>query len=89
MTHDLTTLIAEAPEVYVDKMQDWIAVVHDVGLSILALHENIWDCGMTYKMLHKAAAECDKEARAHWKAQIQANWVAGQVVVVDETSKNE
>jgi transposase len=89
MTHDLATLIAEAPEMYLDEIQDWIAVVHDVGLSIPALHENIRDCGMTYKMLHKAAAECDEEARAHWKVEMQANWIASQVVVVDETSKDE
>lgn len=89
MTHDLATLIAEAPEMYLDEIQDWLAVVHDVGISISALHEIIRDCGLTYKMLHKAAAERDEEARELWKADMQANWVADQVVVVDEASKDD
>ena len=57
MTHDLVTLIEEAPEAFLDEIQDWLALVHDVGISQSALHENIWDCGLTYKMLWKAAAE--------------------------------
>ncbi len=89
MTHDLMTLITEAPEMYLDEIQEWIAIVHDVGLSISALHQNIRDCGITYKMLHKAAVERDEEVRTHWKAEMQANWVASQVVVVDETSKDD
>jgi transposase len=89
MTHDLATLISEAPGMYLDEIQDWIAVVHDVGISITALHENIRDCGMTYKVLHKAAVERDEEARIHWKEEMRANWVANQIVVVDETSKDD
>jgi transposase len=89
MTHDLVTLIAEAPEMYLDEIQDWVALVHDVGISKSALHKNIRDCGMTYKLLQKAAVERDEEARAQWKANMQANWVARQCVVVDETSKDD
>ena len=48
----------------------------------------VLDCGMTYKVLHKAAAEHD-EARVQWKADMQANWVAKQCVMVDETSKDD
>ena len=89
MTHDLATLISEAPAMYLDEIQDWIAIVHDVGISITALHENIQDLGITYKVLHKAAVERDEEARTHWKEEMRANWVARQVVVVDETSKDD
>ena len=32
MTHDLATLVAEAPEMYLDEIQDWVALVHDVGI---------------------------------------------------------
>jgi hypothetical protein len=89
MTHDLVTLIKEAPEAFLDEIQDWLALVHDVGISQSALHENIWDCGLTYKMLQKAAAERDDEAQREWKAEMQQNWIARQCVVLDETSKDE
>ena len=83
MTHDLTTLIAEAPEMYLDEIQDWLALVHDVSLSKSALYKNIWDCGMSYKLLQKYTIERDEEARAQLKADMQANWVARQCIVVD------
>ena len=89
MTIDLVTLVAEAPDMYLDEIQDWVALVHDVGISKTTLHENIRDCGMTYKVLHKAAAERDEEARVQWKADMQANWVAKQCIMVDETSKDD
>ena len=89
MTHDLTTLIAEAPEMYLDEIQDWLALVHDVSLSKSALYKNIWDCGMSYKLLQKYTIERDEEARAQLKADMQANWVARQCIVVDETSKDD
>ncbi|KIL63075.1 hypothetical protein M378DRAFT_43789, partial [Amanita muscaria Koide BX008] len=76
MTHDLVTLIEEAPETFLDEIQDWLALVHDVGISQSALHENIRDCGLTYKMLRKAAAERDDEARREWKTEMQQNWIA-------------
>jgi len=89
MTHDLTTLISESPEMYLDEILEWIAVVHDVGMSMTALYRNLRDCGLTYKMLHKAAVEQDEEYRTAWRAEMQANWVAKQVLVVDETSKDD
>ena len=88
-THDLATLLAEAPEMYLDEIQDWVALVHDVSISKAALHKNIRDCGMTYKLLQKAALERDEEARTQWKTDMQENWVARQCVVVDETSKDD
>ncbi|KAF8896914.1 hypothetical protein CPB84DRAFT_1681954 [Gymnopilus junonius] len=55
MTHDLSTLMAEAPKMFLDEIQDWLALTHDVNISKPTLHENIHDCSLTYKMLHKAA----------------------------------
>jgi len=37
-THDLFTLLKESPELYLDEIQDWIAVHHNLLISILALH---------------------------------------------------
>ena len=57
MTHDLYTLVKEAPDMYLDEIQEWLLIAHNVGLSCTALDDNLWDLGIIYKLLHKAAAE--------------------------------
>ena len=32
-THDLVTLVDEAPEMFLDEIQDWLAIVHEVDIS--------------------------------------------------------
>jgi transposase len=89
MTHDLYTLLEEAPDMYLDEIQDWLAVAHDVRLSKTALFENIRDAGVTYKLLRKAAAERDEDARAEWMDDMNTHYTAQQLVFVDETSKDD
>ena len=43
MTHDLYTLLEEAPEMYLSEIQDWIALTHEVHISKSELHDNIRD----------------------------------------------
>jgi len=89
MTHDLYTLLEEAPEMYLSEIQDWIALSHEVHISKAMLHLNIHDAGITFKLLHRAAAECDEDLRQEWMQNINANFVASQMVFVDETSKDD
>ncbi|KAK7015994.1 hypothetical protein R3P38DRAFT_3203726 [Favolaschia claudopus] len=46
-THDLFTLLAEAPELYLDEIMDWVAVTHDTGISRSALDRLIRDTGVS------------------------------------------
>lgn len=89
MTHDLVTLMEEAPEMYLDEIQDWLAVAHECNLPKSTLFDNLRDCGITYKKLQKAAAERDEEARTEWKSEVHNHWVASQILVADETSKDD
>ena len=89
MTHDLYTLLEEAPEMYLSEIQDWIALTYEVHISISALHQNIRDAGITYKLLCRAAAERDEDFRQEWKEGINAHFTASQMIFVDETSKDE
>src|SRR5258707_13762131 len=57
MTHDLYTLLQEAPEMYLSEIQDWIALSHEVHISKTALHENIHNAGLSFKMLCRAVGE--------------------------------
>jgi transposase len=89
MTHDLYTLLEEAPEMYLSEIQDWIALAHEVHISRSALHLNIRDAGITFKLLRKAAAERDEDLRQEWKQDVNAHFVASQMIFVDETSKDD
>ena len=89
MTHNLYTLLEEAPEMYLSEIQDWIALIKKVHISISALHQNIRDARITYKLLHRAAAERDKDFWQEWKEGINAHFTASQMIFVDETSKDE
>jgi hypothetical protein len=89
MTHDLYTLLEEAPEMYLSEIQDWIALAYEVHISKSALHQNILDAGITFKLLRRAAAERDEDFRQEWKQDVNAHFMASQMVFVDETSKDD
>jgi transposase len=89
MTHDLYTLLEEAPEMYLSEIQDWIALAYEVHISTAALHANIRDAGITFKLLRKAAAERDEDLRQEWIQDVNTHFMASQMVFVDETSKDD
>jgi transposase len=68
ITNDVVDLVNEAPELFLDEIQEWIAIVHDVGILKSALHTILQDYSLTYKLLQKAAAERDEEA---WKLYLE------------------
>ena len=58
--------LERAPELYLDEIQDWVALTMEIVISRSALTELIKDAGFSYKMLHKAAAEQDEVAQAEF-----------------------
>ncbi|KAF8237279.1 hypothetical protein L208DRAFT_1517762, partial [Tricholoma matsutake] len=51
--------------------------------------ELIRDAGLTYKMLRKAAAERDEEARQKWQDFICDHLVATMIITINESSKDD
>ena len=74
---------------YLDEIQEWLIIAHDVGISRSAVNVYLCDLGITYKLLHKAASERDEVKREEFREHAQQNWVASQLVFVDETSKDD
>jgi len=48
------------PDMYLDEIQSWAAIRHEVGISKSSLVRLIADVGFFYKSLHKAALERDE-----------------------------
>jgi hypothetical protein len=94
MMHDLYTLLEEAPEMYSTSVRSRTGLhshmrfVSD-GISKTALHRNILDAGITYKLLRRAAAERDEDLWQEWKQDVNTNFMASQMVFIDETSKDD
>jgi hypothetical protein len=49
-------------ETYLNEIQFWLAMQHDIAISIPALHRNLMDTGLTNKLLTKIAEEHDQQA---------------------------
>jgi hypothetical protein len=64
-------------------------MAHDTGMSRLALHSVICDCGLTYKVLQRAAAERDDDQREEWMEDMRMHHIGRQLVMVDEMSKDD
>jgi len=76
---------------YLDELQWHIAIHHDIAISISALQETLVRAGLTRKVLHKIASECDEARRAKFMHCIWHNFsgTGNEFVVLDESSKNE
>ena len=73
---------------YLSEIQNWIALAYEVHNSKSALYTNILNARITFKLLHRAAAECDEDFQQEWKQDVNAHFVASQLIFVDETSKH-
>ena len=87
--NELFNLLDQAPEMFLDELQDWVALHHDAAIALSALHYIIKDVGLTFQMLHKAASERDEVAQEEFKTYIWEHLVAEQVICVDVSSKDD
>jgi transposase len=87
--HDLLTLIKEQPQMYLNEIAEWLAIHHDMPISRSTLCSNLRDIGLKYKIMWRAAAERDEDARASFHAEIANNYSPEQLVFVDESSKDD
>jgi transposase len=87
--NQLFDLLDQAPEMFLDEIQDWVALYQDTAISRTALHDIIQDAGLTFKMLHKAASERDEVAREEFRTYIREHLVVDQVITADESSKDD
>ena len=86
------TLYEVDSDLYLDELVLWLAVEHDIKISVSALHSTLVKVGLTRKLLHKIAIERDEELREQWREmQASDDFLddGSQFVCVDETSKNE
>ncbi|THU77296.1 hypothetical protein K435DRAFT_619764, partial [Dendrothele bispora CBS 962.96] len=89
LREDLVSLSRESPELFLEEIQEWIAVAHEAAISRSHLWQILEDCAISYKKLRREAAERDEELRNQWKAAYQLQYTASQILFIDETSKDD
>ena len=86
------TLFETDSDLYLDKLVLWLAIEHNIAVSILTLHVTLKNVGLTRKLLHKIVIERDEELWEQWREmQGSEDFLqdGSQFVCVDQTSKNE
>ena len=62
----LKELIDKSPELYLNEIGEWLALYHDIPMSTTALDNNLCDLGITQKIMHQQAAECNHASASCW-----------------------
>ncbi|KAI0762197.1 hypothetical protein C8Q74DRAFT_1371290 [Fomes fomentarius] len=61
---ELRELVRSSPSLYLDEVSTWLALHHDLPISISTVHRNLVAQGFTYKNLRKTATQRDELTRA-------------------------
>ena len=79
------------PDLYLDKLQWFLAIHHDLAISKSALQENLEKAGLTRKVLHTIAAEQDEARRQSFLDSLRHDFSGSgdEFVTVSESSKND
>ena len=86
------TLYTTDPDLYLDEIVLWLAIHHNISISVSALQQSLTKAGLTRKILHKIALERDEVLRQQWSdMQASDDFLpdGSQFICLDETSKNE
>ena len=84
----LYDLLAESPELYLNEIAEYLTLYHDLPISITALHGNLTELGLTWKIMQRAALERDNTLRAAWLEDTLLRYTADEMVFLNESSKD-
>ena len=84
-------LFSRESDLYLNEVIAWLALEHDIVISISTLARNLTEVGLTCKILHKLASERDEQRRQDfWQLILHMFQGDGsEFIFVDETSKDE
>ena len=84
-------LFSRESDLYLDEVVAWLALKHDIVISISTLARNLTEVGLTRKILHKLASERDEQRRQDFWELIHHTFQGdgSEFIFVDETSKDE
>ena len=86
---DLMAQLIVEPNMYLDEIQTWVAISHDIEISKGSLSKLIEDIGFSYKYLHKATKEWDEVQREDFREWAQETLVPEMIVTTDKSSKDD
>jgi len=85
---EITHLLCADPSLLLEEIQEWVQVTKNIPISRSAICRYIKDAGFTHKKLKMHAAERNEEEAEAWMMETNSEFIAEQLVSVDETSKD-
>jgi hypothetical protein len=85
---EVTHPLCANPSLLLEEIRQWVQVTKNIPISRSAICRYIKDAGFTYKKLKMHAAERNEEEAEAWMMETNSEFVAEQLVSVDETSKD-
>jgi transposase len=83
----LLDLLREAPSLYLVEMSEWLAIIHDVKVSVPTIHRILKDVDFSWKVLTHHARQRDEVQRAAFRKSMEI-FAPQQLVFLDESSKD-
>lgn len=81
--------IQEDTTLYIEQLNDFFAVEHDVAVARTMLQGILKDIRITPKKIRKEAQERDEEAQVEFLIRMRRGYRVDQLVAVDESAKDE
>ncbi|KAI6009512.1 hypothetical protein F5J12DRAFT_905064 [Pisolithus orientalis] len=79
----IKTLVAKDPDLYLNELCTWLAIWHDISISLSSLCRTLNDTGLSHKVLQKIALEQDEICHAEYSlctAMTVDGYIAAHVV---------
>ncbi|KIM73865.1 hypothetical protein PILCRDRAFT_717017 [Piloderma croceum F 1598] len=83
----MLSLLEHTPDLYLDEIQEQLADVHELEVSLATISRTLKRLGLNSKKLSKAAAERCEEARQQFRMEIGAE-SPERIVTADESAVN-
>jgi transposase len=84
----LHILLSAEPSSYLQEMQKWLTVEHDIAVSLSTIQRSLNAYGLTHKALSTLARERDDNKRAEWMEFVSSNFYDFQIICTDESYKD-
>ncbi|TFK95215.1 hypothetical protein BDV98DRAFT_518183, partial [Pterulicium gracile] len=86
---EITDRIVEYLDNYLDKMQEWLALYHNMKISKSALSLNILELNLSWKKVRRIARNQVDQECAEWFHQFLCEFHPLHLVFLDKTSKDD
>lgn len=85
----LLDYVNSRPQAYLEEMRDWLYDEYDILTTIWTVYRELERADFSRKLGTKRAIEHSEPIRRVWSARVAQNYIADQIVAIDESACDE